>query len=686
MAPYKNISLACDWNTLQVWLPVTSTNEEKLIAQVVYLPIDPKPLCAFFVESTHHLSFQDQFVPLFTKATRSALTMIQALQFAMTSSTTQIRPHFSKSMDISTLEDSQVLSAFPYDIRFLDLSPEDANDFGLNPLLPVQSSLGIHATVMDSADRAGLDPLDFGKGGKSRRESSKGKGKKGKGKGKAHTNAPLYKGRKDDRDDRDDWRDDTPDRSWSKNWNNNRWFTNDGSTQSQGHKSSASKWDKGQQRSSHVALVCRLCLTCHWLLGFNLNCHECTGAGATTYFEELVAAGCKVSPDPSPPIPPMECPFGDPPCSTFLGHGACAVCRHLQSLWLRFARHNNDPPLDFLREALQLALEHRIHGVLKWDTDKSLWDHTYSWIDEVTYDMTAPAPHFTFLRDLTRECYEESWPLPCEPSGACYAWKPWTPDRIEQGDWTNFGSLASATYDQTSLTLECFKNALVQYITKWLDNNGFWTTFEFLYPGAEVNLLATNDMIPWDALIAFSWHLACEESRAWNNHWNQANLKVIYKATLQDYTGPPSEWAAEQFVQSILEDQEFLAIFLGQEPHVNQRLAKLSASASYLTDTCYWQIAHLFGVLTTGKQQKQLPNDELAYLWNLIADLVPNNHPSRYAAQSGKQRHWNNKGNSMEILLLLMFENSHSAFWTILLVLFYMQHHRSNYSWKINVY
>lgn len=335
---------------------------------------------------------------------------------------------------------------------------------------------------------------------------------------------------------------------------------------------------------------------------------------------------------------------------------------------------------------MQLALEHRIHGVLKWDTDKSLWDHTYSWIDEVTSDMTAPAPHFTFLRDLTRECYEESWPLPCEPSGAGYAWKPWTPDQIEQGDWTNFGSLASATYDQTSLPLECFKNALVQYITKWLDNNGFWTTFEFLYPGAEVNLLATNDMIPWDALIALSWHLACEESRAWNNHWNQANLKAIYKATLQDYTGPPSEWAAEQFVHSILDDQEFLAIFLGQEPHVNQRLAKLSSSASYLTDTCYWQIAHLFGVLTTGKQQKQLPNDELAYLWNLIADLVPTNHPSRSAAQSGKQRHWNTKGNSMEILLLLMFENSHSAFWTILLVLFYMQHHRSNYSWKINVY
>ena len=101
-------------------------------------------------------------------------------------------------------------------------------------------------------------------------------------------------------------------------------------------------------------------------------------------------------------------------------------------------------------------------------------------------------------------------------------------------------------------------------------------------------------MIPWDALIALSWHLACEESRAWNNHWNQANLKAIYKATLQDYTGPPSEWAAEQFVHSILDDQEFLAIFLGQEPHVNQRLAKLSASASYLTDTCYWQIAHLW--------------------------------------------------------------------------------------------
>ena len=71
-------------------------------------------------------------------------------------------------MDISTLNNTEVLSTFPYEIRFLDLTSELATDFEFNPLLPVQSHLGIHNTVMDSANKLGLDPSDYGKGGKSK--------------------------------------------------------------------------------------------------------------------------------------------------------------------------------------------------------------------------------------------------------------------------------------------------------------------------------------------------------------------------------------------------------------------------------------------------------------------------------------------------------------------------------------
>ena len=300
--------------------------------------------------------------------------------------------------------------------------------------------------------------------------------------------------------------------------------------------------------------------------------------------------------------------------------------------------------------------------------------------------MTQQVAHFDFLQHLTEEYYEDSWPLPCEPVTSVYQWTRLTPDQIEQGDWTAFGSLAAAMYDSTSLTLECFAHALTQYITHWLDDNEYWPIFEYLYPAQEVKILATTDMIPWDALIAFSWSLACESTSARSKHWNLGNFKCIYNCVLDGYPGPHSEWAAETVLKLLLADQECFAVFLGEEPHVNQRLCKLAAAASYLTDTSYWQIAKIFGVLTTAKHQKQLPNEQLSYLWNLVVDLLPSDHPQSIQAYSAKQRHFNNKGNSMEALLLLLFEKcSPQDFWTILMVMFYMQYQNSNYSWTMPV-
>ena len=60
----------------------------------------------FFVQPAHH-GFPGFPIPLFTNATKSALTMIQDLQQALTNSTMQLRPHYTQAMNISTLSDSR---------------------------------------------------------------------------------------------------------------------------------------------------------------------------------------------------------------------------------------------------------------------------------------------------------------------------------------------------------------------------------------------------------------------------------------------------------------------------------------------------------------------------------------------------------------------------------------------------
>ena len=82
------------------------------------------------------------------------------------------------------MPDSDLISALPFDIRFLSLSDEVLEDLEKNPLAPVVSSRGLQSDVNSAAFEKGISGKDFGKGAPQRDrgfKGPKGKGKESKG-------------------------------------------------------------------------------------------------------------------------------------------------------------------------------------------------------------------------------------------------------------------------------------------------------------------------------------------------------------------------------------------------------------------------------------------------------------------------------------------------------------------------
>ena len=101
-------------------------------------------------------------------------------------------------------------------------------------------------------------------------------------------------------------------------------------------------------------------------------------------------------------------------------------------------------------------------------------------------------------------------------------------------------------------------------------------------------------------------------------------------------------------------ESEFLSnIFLGAEVFSDTALKGLSSFASCFTDLAFWQLAFLFGRLSHFRSQHQVPNASLVSFWNDVAKSSELNSDS---LQGAMNRHWNNKGDSMEVLLHLLAE------------------------------
>ena len=128
----------------------------------------------------------------------------------------------------------------------------------------------------------------------------------------------------------------------------------------------------------------------------------------------------------------------------------------------------------------------------------------------------------------------------------------------------------------------------------------------------------------------------------------------------------------------LLHDTRALALFLGQTPHTNAVLKSEASTGSHFFDLVYTQVAKMYGI-THGKDTHVAPNDKFVELYTAIvfSQVTPVDVET---AQYAENRHWNNKGNSMEALMFYLHNVGNDALvWVTAYMCFHLSHNKSHY-------
>ena len=124
----------------------------------------------------------------------------------------------------------------------------------------------------------------------------------------------------------------------------------------------------------------------------------------------------------------------------------------------------------------------------------------------------------------------------------------------------------------------------------------------------------------------------------------------------------------ELFVGALHLDEKsyLLDVFSGTAPFTKDSLKKLAAAGAYFFDHVYSQVAVLPKIQTTTKQNLVAANDAFCEIYDQIPQYLPDDSTLLDRVDHCPQRHWNNKGNSMEALALLLAEDGHHVLiWTM---------------------
>ena len=117
--------------------------------------------------------------------------------------------------------------------------------------------------------------------------------------------------------------------------------------------------------------------------------------------------------------------------------------------------------------------------------------------------------------------------------------------------------------------------------------------------------------------------------------------------------------------------------------HSNEPLRKLAAAGSSYFDSVYYQMTALHKVQTKKSQHLPAPNEPLVELYDIVLDRASPSSELYEHKASLLTRHWNNKGNSMESLALLMAEAGyHSLIITMSWLVMQLQYRHRSYPWK----
>ena len=689
-----------DWNSLQLWSPEDPQAgfQGILLAQVIFVG----EVCKFFVLPNHKTHILENFGQVFKQRMVDTLKYQQAYNSAAQFSTTNLRYDYRQLQDLSNFSGEEAVRLFPYDIYPEELTPELQTQLSRDPGSLLRGMGGLPSIVQQALEDASIDPLQYGKGLEPR---NKGKGKgKSKYKDRDRDASPRQgKGgrsnwwNEQDQNDSHDSRSSRPPATWGRKpqqtydrgqdsrgtyfrpddqkhtapqgrWDQNYW-QNPPQTVYQNTQQQGNRQDSRPQRSLDNVLV--PCSSCSNLFGFNLECSFCLGdPGLDNYNAVLHLLNVRDVPKyHSFHIDSFLC-FHEQPdhrcCEQPYGTNPTCVCCRTWKDWARDFHEGQTHRLNPIHRTVVLGYEKAILSV--FEDEPQVFDEALQGILTGQYHpptVDLPECFQVLMTEVLAplSVADQLAALP-RPGGTPQYFPPnqkfFTSPNV---DLHALGySVEGCNVQHFSWLLSLSLPALLPLVEDIPLSFGLPSLDDLntLDPGLQTDSskLVTLELLPWDALVRASYRLAIRNSSMVES-WSYRVFESIAKSILYRTDDTYLRQLGRYMYQVIIVDEVRLSIFVGEAPFTNANLKQASNAGSCFLDLYYWQLTSLLKLQTTQSQLLQVPNDALVQIYDQI---LINSHPGDKLAQwysSADGRHWNNKGNSLEAMSLLLVEQGY---------------------------
>ena len=676
----------------------------------------------------------------------STIQFMQAYASASRHATTALRYHFSQTKDVSNLSRGDAIRSFPYPIYPVELNDELCTQLSKNPNFILQGFMGMQTQIQQAVSDLGINLEHYGRKGKgATRNKGKGKGKRSE-RNKGYQSDMYRNQAEEEQDTDEDYKPKGGKGSWRKNpsyWDklSSSWDTGKGSRSSWddyrrpassrvdygGPKDRPDKWwkardfdeydpkfdelvqdssrrrreDDRQQEGRHTRQRGRglddpalffPCEECMSLAGTNTACGVCRYK-YQTHYDKLRQSKLlpNLSKSSQPKLPSFPCPFplneesklcdgGQSP--SLFGQGKCAACKSLRMYYVRLFGGDDAEAINPYYHTLIVGYERSIIEYLEDTTAKlqqALCDLTYEDLHEKqsndvqNWFYAVAFPEDT-LSKLPRTYVDPKY----EPHKASFLRNKWP-------EWKHLnraiGDANPHSYSRMMMLFEAALRPAVEEMLYCFDLPSPSRVPGFADMGWDDSSLVVQDLIPWRELIRQSYALAMERHGI-PKEWDTSCIKQLRHSLFSDQQDYLFEQAIDHLCDVIFRDEDLWTVFAGHAPWTNETLKKLASSGSWYFDLVYYQITALFKCQTTKKQDLPVPNDQFVVFYDCMVDRLPRHHPLIDSKAQLLSRHWNNKGNSLEALMLLVAETcSHDLVWSVGYIIMNLQFRKQRLPW-----
>lgn len=657
-------------NSLQVWSPSTDSEPGSLVAQLIFLPSHMGFKSIMMVLEDHTTRFEAHFLQKFQARLHEALTFVQVERMATSQGSTRKAPSWQVSID--TLSHGNTLTQYPYefvlqyvDAAFLKMLEQDqfmllrGKPSIINNLQPSDNSaprrqlpphLQRNQDEMDTSEQSKGNTKGKGKGntkGKSRNDGSKGKGKSYPQQGHyvRDQNSWWNKNQDDEPDDGNSGWGNAPWKAQKGNTGNsngntgNQWNSKGQSQQyrNQGNQGNTNQWSQHKDKVSGVLsklLKVMFCTLCQVIRGTG-SCDNCK------FYQWF------------------DCPWEN--CGSPLGtNRSCQLCKD-HSMWLghQIGTSRWTGATTPWKSALELSI-----SKLTWNMipmDQSSLDCFTECLNVWTVHPIAPIKASKISKEAFELVHNSVVDSPNPDIVQLLPKHPWKFPSLGQlyamGDSNHSYSIHTANPAKHSPFLVLW----LELLKVLIDNDHTNRLEKYWHIKGNIRALdhATVDLIPWPNIISVLWHTLVDFLNTSGTFGSDYSLscdtleKSLYAFTSQDLHF--NNWLP-YFHDFIISSKVHEFQFLGTEPFHNNDIKKLASAGSTLFDYIIMLFGHMYS--HPGAPGEAAPNAILQVMYDTYLNQGPHGLDPGVVT-TALSRHWNNKGNSMESLILRMVDSGH---------------------------